>query len=136
MLIPENPQAQKRHRYRKAGNKIITYDPSSSDKKKTSTVVRSLWLKKPLKGALTVAMTFYCKRPKSHFRTGRNAHLLKSGAPVIKLSKPDIDNHIKYYLDSCNGIIWHDDAQVIRVEAWKVYEDEQGPRTELEVFEV
>ena len=33
MTIPGDPRAQKRHRYRRMGNKIISYDPSSKEKK-------------------------------------------------------------------------------------------------------
>jgi len=95
-----------------------------------------MWSKLALKGALAISITFYCKRPKSHYRTGRNAHLMKSGAPVVKTSKPDIDNHVKFYMDCGQDILWKDDSQVIRLEAWKVYEDEQGPRTEMEVWQV
>ena len=136
MVIPGNPRAQKRHRYRRNGNRIISYDPSSTDKKQVSTVMASVWSKRPLKGALAVSITFYCKRPKSHYRTGKNSHLLKGSSPVVKTSKPDIDNHVKFYMDCGQNILWKDDSQVIRLEAWKVYEDEQGPRTEMEVWKV
>lgn len=33
--------------------------------------------------------------------------------------KPDIDNVIKLVLDALNGVAWHDDAQVIRITAYK-----------------
>jgi len=136
MIIKGDPRAQKRHRHRRQGNATFTYDPSSSEKKPVVIIMRSMWSKRPLKGAISVAITFYCKRPKSHYRTGKNSHLLKGSVPVVKITKPDIDNHVKFYMDCGKDILWNDDSQVIRLEAWKVYEDEQGPRTEMEVWEV
>ena len=136
MVIPGDPRAQKRHRYRRQGNKIISYDPSSAEKKTVATIMRSMWSKRPLKGAISVAITFHCKRPKSHYRTGRNAHLLKASVPVVKITKPDIDNYVKFYMDCGKDILWKDDSQVIRLEAWKVYEDAEGPRTEMEAWQV
>ena len=136
MVIPGNPKAQKRHRYRRQGNRTISYDPSSAEKKTVAIIMRSAWTGKVIKGPVAVSITFHCKRPKSHYRTGKNSHLLKIGAPVVKTTKPDVDNHVKFYMDCGKDILWHDDAQVIRLEAWKVYEDEHGPRTEMEAWEV
>ncbi|HCT81106.1 MAG TPA: RusA family crossover junction endodeoxyribonuclease [Micromonosporaceae bacterium] len=39
---------------------------------------------------LRVDMVFTLVRPKSHFRTGRNAHLLRENAPVQPCTKPDL----------------------------------------------
>src|SRR5699024_4862859 len=36
----------------------------------------------PLDGPLLVDMVFTAARPASHYRTGRNAHLLKASAPL------------------------------------------------------
>ena len=136
MVIQGDPRAQKRHRYRRQGNRIISYDPSSAEKKAVAIIMRSMWPNRALKGPVAISITFHCKRPKSHYRTGKNSHLLKSGAPVVKTSKPDIDNHVKFYMDCGMNILWKDDSQVIRLESCKVYEDEHGQRTEMEVWEV
>lgn len=36
-----------------------------------------------------------------------------------RTSKPDLDNIIKVICDALNGVAWHDDAQVVRVVAYK-----------------
>src|SRR5262249_46725539 len=36
----------------------------------------------PLDGALGMMVTFFIRRPKTHFGTGRNAHVLKASAPA------------------------------------------------------
>tara|TARA_Y100000310_G_C20549690_1_gene747405 strand:- start:454 stop:882 length:429 start_codon:yes stop_codon:yes gene_type:complete len=134
--IPGPPKAQPRHRYRRQGRKIISYDPASSDKKKVRLVIASEWSKAPLKGAISMIITFYCERPKSHYRTGRYSNVLKEDAPVVKTTKPDVDNYVKFYMDCGKDILWGDDAQVVRIEAWKVYIDMDGPRTEMEIWEM
>ena len=41
---------------------------------------------------------------------------MKSEADVYK---PDVDNICKLILDALNGVAWHDDTQVISIEAFK-----------------
>ncbi len=48
-------------------------------------------------------------------------------------TKPDIDNYIKQIFDALNGLVWEDDAQIVRVEAGKFYCD--APRLEIIVKE-
>lgn len=66
---------------------------------------------------LSLSLTFYLARPGSHYRTGRNAHRLRDGAPRFATGKPDIDNLQKLVLDALNGLLYRDDAQVICVAA-------------------
>lgn len=40
--------------------------------------------------------------------------------------KPDLDNIIKIILDGLNGVAYKDDAQVINIQATKVYAEEPG----------
>ena len=43
-----------------------------------------------LRDAVIVEMRFYRVRPKSHYRSGKNSHLLKPGAPPVPTHKPDV----------------------------------------------
>lgn len=43
-----------------------------------------------LDGALVADMVFTFARPKSHYRTGRNAHLLRDDAPPRPIGAPDL----------------------------------------------
>lgn len=52
-------------------------------------------------------ITFHLPRPKSHYRTGRNAHLLKPTSPARPTTKPDIDKLVRATLDALT------DAEVI-----------------------
>lgn len=44
-------------------------------------------------------------------------------------SKPDIDNYIKAALDGINGIVLHDDSQIVSIHADKVYSEK--PRLDM-----
>ena len=79
-----------------------------------------------LTGALSVTLEFYFPRPKSHYRTGRNAHLLRDAAPDYPTGKPDIDKLARAILDALTGIWWDDDSRVVSLEAVKIYVDPIG----------
>jgi len=44
----------------------------------------------------------------------------------------DIDNLVKLFNDSLNGIVWKDDSQIVELRARKSY-DKENPRTEVTV---
>src|SRR5215469_6690411 len=49
---------------------------------------------------LNVSLAFYFRRPKIHFRSGKNSTGLKPGAPLWHTSRPDCDNLAKAVLDA------------------------------------
>lgn len=91
-------------------------------------VVREAWAASDdvqLEGAIGIEFVFHLPRPKSHYGTGRNAGVLKAGAPHHHTGTPDTSNLVKLVEDALNGLAWRDDAQVVRLVATKVYAD--GP---------
>lgn len=83
---------------------------------------RAMGGRTPLAGPVEVYATFYLARPKGHYRTGRNAALLRDGAPGWPFGKPDIDKLLRALLDGLTmGGVWADDAQVAQVTAAKQY---------------
>ena len=78
--------------------------------------------REPLSGAVQVDASFYLPRPKSHYRTGRNAHLVKDGAPRRPFGKPDLDKLARAILDGLTaGSAWADDGQVALLVTSKDY---------------
>ena len=76
----------------------------------------------PAFGPVHVEAFFYLPRPKSHYRTGRNAHLLRPSAPRYPFGKPDVDKLARAVLDGLTaGGAWRDDSQVVRLLAIKEY---------------
>jgi Holliday junction resolvase RusA-like endonuclease len=71
-------------------------------------------------GAFECKLTFFFRRPKSHY--GKGGHV-KASAPVCHVSKPDADNLAKLVLDRITrgGRIWRDDSQVARLTVTKYW---------------
>ena len=131
--IHGKPKALKRHRPSARGG---YYDPSSKDKKQIWLQIAKYRPKQPLVGDISLKVTFYMPRPKSHYRTGKRSHVLKAKAPVFHSVRPDIDNLIKMIADIIQGkdrmII--DDSQICMLFAEKKYGF--PPRTEVTISEI
>lgn len=82
----------------------------------------------PLDGPLIVSMTFTFTRPRSHYRTGKNAHLLRGSAPLRPCGKPDLSKLLRSTEDALTTAgVWKDDARVVEyVRAAKVYANEDS----------
>lgn len=70
-------------------------------------------------GRVSLKVDFYFARPKSHYRSGKNAHLLKDDAPEWHTQTPDLDKLERCLLDAMTGVVYRDDAQVCVVEKSK-----------------
>lgn len=120
-FIHGDPKGQPRPRAfaRKMGAKYVArvYDSDVADEWKRAVdqaIVREFAAHKPAfedHRPFEVVMTFWMRRPKSHF----NAHgFVKLNASIRHAQKPDADNLVKLVLDriSRSGLIWRDDSQV------------------------
>lgn len=76
----------------------------------------------PASGPVSVSVTFWMPRPKSHF--GR--HGLKEAAPDNHTNKPDLDKLLRAVLDGLTGVVIGDDSQVSAIESGKVYNEITG----------
>ena len=76
----------------------------------------------PTPHPVAVEVTFTFARPKGHYRTGRNAHLLRENAPAFPAGKPDLDKTVRSTLDALTDAgIWTGDEQVAELVARKRY---------------
>ena len=126
------PIALARHRTVSGG--LRTYNPSAADQKKfaKACVTAEVLPAEPLEGPVEACMAFYFQRPKHHFRTGKFAGQLKEGQDVWHNKKKDLDNLVKFVLDSLNGLAYLDDGQVCSIKAAKFYTNtSDNPRTEI-----
>jgi crossover junction endodeoxyribonuclease RusA len=72
--------------------------------------------------AVAVDLTFLLRRPKSHYRTGKNADLLRDSAPSRPAGRPDIDKLARAVLDGLTmGGAFADDAQVVDLHVGKFW---------------
>lgn len=71
-----------------------------------------------------VALHFAFVRPKSHYGTGRNAHVLKANAPSKHISRPDGDKLTRAAFDALTiARVIHDDAAICDHTVSKTYSD-------------
>ena len=118
------PTSLKRHRHSKFGKH--TYDPSSKEKSEFISKIHTFIPKKPLEGPIKAELNFYEKRPKSHYRTGKFSNILKKNAAKFNMSKRDIDNFVKFVLDSLNKKMYVDDSQIFELVCGKYYSESDG----------
>ena len=116
------PVPQLRPRVSSRGGYVRVYDPPKV--KNFKNLLRSLavnqYTRPPLIGLLSVSLTFYRPVQKSISKTEREQRLSNNSKPVVK---PDTDNYIKATLDSLNGVLWHDDSQIVKITAEKRYSE-------------
>ena len=75
-----------------------------------------------LDGPLDVSICAYFPVPKSYSKRRQAACL---GGDERPTKKPDPDNILKM-IDALNGVVWHDDAQVVTATIRKFYAREPG----------
>lgn len=86
---------------------------------------------KLLDAPLKVSLTFQVLRPKGHFRTGKNATMLRDSAPCFPAQRPDVLKLARAVEDALTGIIWRDDSQIVTERIAKRYADNPGCIVEI-----
>lgn len=82
----------------------------------------------PLDCALAVWLTFTLPRPKGHM----GAKGLRPSAPEYPTVKPDVLKLARSVEDALTGIVWRDDALIVRETLWKVYGAQPGVEIRVE----
>lgn len=96
-------------------------------KRTVAHIGKDAWGNRPLlTQALSLQVIFTMPRPKCHYRTGKNAHLLREDAPQRPTTKPDTTKLLRSTEDALTGILWADDAQIVEQHASKRYGDTAG----------
>lgn len=88
---------------------------------------RASWgITAPLDAPLDAEMIFTFPRPRSHYRTGRNAHLLRASAPARPGGKPDLSKLARSTEDALKDAgVYKDDALIVEYRRLaKVYAGE------------
>lgn len=76
-----------------------------------------------LRGPVRISVVFGYTRPKAHYRTGKNSHILRDDAPHYKISAPDADKLARAIGDALTGVVYKDDSQVQWGHLRKVYDE-------------
>jgi len=116
VTIPGNPIAKERARSR---GFCKPYNPQRREEDHFILLAAGQIRKKaPKDEPVTLRCVFWMPVPKSYSRTKIRTIDENGGAHVYK---PDTDNLVKFVKDCLNGIAWHDDSQVWKVECRKLY---------------
>ena len=126
LSVLQQPIAKARHRYYIRGKSIVNFDPQEKEKHATQVLIRNQMngLKMPSDTALIMSLTTYVDIPKSWSNKKKKS---MEGQPCI--SRPDMDNYLKFYCDVLNEIAYDDDKQITKIIAEKVYSS--NPRVEI-----
>lgn len=118
-FIEGDPKAQPRARRSKFGG---VYNPNDNGVKEWKQLITwkaraeggRMKIPRPITGPIQLTLIFKILRPKSHFRTGKNSHLIKDSHKCEwHFQKPDDDNLKKAVQDALTASgIWKDDCQV------------------------
>lgn len=105
LWIPGKPEAKPRPRACQMGKHIHIYQPKPPTWTKAIKAVASKHKPDtPFTPPIMVDILFMMPRPKAHYRTGKNADVLRPDAPIIHTAKPDRDNLDKMVLDTLQDI--------------------------------
>ena len=76
---------------------------------------------------ISIKILFKFKIPKSYTKKQRSDAL----AGILKPSRADIDNYIKSVLDGLNKVAYSDDRYIFRIEAEKIFAEEDETIVEI-----
>lgn len=132
------PKGQPRPRAFSRGGRAAVYDPGTAegwkgDVARACAVLEGVRIHQPL----SVTLTFFMPRPKSHYRT--NGALKESSPVYMHDKKPDADNLAKAVLDALTNIgAWLDDDQVCELTIRKYWEQPgtHGPGCAIRIAEL
>ena len=97
------------------------YNPSAKAQKLFSDSCADKLPITPMDGPIEANLIFYFSRPKSHYGTGKNSNKLKDNIDTWHSKKKDLDNLIKFVLDSLNHKAYLDDSQICIINSAKLY---------------
>lgn len=106
------------------------YSPNRPIERAIRLQLREQFIGNVLQGSLRVEITFYFKRPSSHFE---HDFIRRADAATWYDRKVDLDNLNKLVFDSMSGLIYHDDSQIVSLETSKRYSDLTSGYTEISI---
>lgn len=90
-----------------------------------------VWDREPTIQPLSLKVCFYMPYLKGHYGTGKHSGELKPSAPNWHRSKPDLTKLLRSTEDALTGVLWIDDAQIVKAEVSKKYGKTPGASIEV-----
>lgn len=132
-FISGNPRGQGRPRAYMRGRHAGVYE-SREDKINKENIAAQVVAQDPeffSQGVpVELNIAFYLSRPKAHYNS--KGELKERFTDIRPTVKPDCSNVVKGLEDALNGILWHDDSQIVKLTVLKNYTVDK-PFTVIEV---
>lgn len=127
LLISDVPKASKRPRK----GKYSFYVPDAcKNKKEIQEAIKEQLPDDFIKGESEVYIDIKCYIKTISGFSKLDKELAEDGH-IRPITKPDVDNYMKTYLDAFNGYLWMDDGQVVDARLRKYYSE--NPRVEINI---
>jgi Holliday junction resolvase RusA-like endonuclease len=122
------PVPWKRPAHRVMNGKVIVFDAQHKEKEQARWQMRTSYKGEPLTCPVAITMTFFFVPPKSCSKVRRREYLMGISNHI---SKPDVDNLAKFYMDCLTGVVLGDDCQVFSLSLHKTYDVSEGVRISI-----
>ena len=119
--VEATPVGKGRPKFARRGNFVSTYTPTKTREYEDlirDAAKQAMGTTEPLKTPVAAYIYITVPIPQSYPKKRFKACLEGLERPC---KKPDIDNIVKAYLDSMNGIVYDDDTQVVSLHSTKIY---------------
>ena len=119
LLLFIEPMGKQRPRLSSRGRFSRAYTPKKTADwtKDAQRAIKHLYSRKPIERSIPIEV----KITAVHKRPQRLLRKCDPAGRIWKTTKPDIDNIAKIVYDSGNGLLWADDAQIVRSICEDVY---------------
>lgn len=124
--IPGQPVAKGRPKFARRGAHVVAYTPAATvsyENLVKMAATLAMCGVEPTAGPVALSVSLSMQIPASWSNKRR---ALAAAGSIAATKKPDADNVLKGIKDGCNGIIWRDDAQVVRIHIEKRYSEVPG----------
>lgn len=124
--IPGQPVAKGRPKFARRGAHVVAYTPAKTagyENLVKLAATGAMAGRDPSAAPIELVVELRMQIPASW--SNKRRALAAAGA-IRATKKPDADNILKGIKDGCNGIVWRDDAQVVRIVLSKSYADQPG----------
>ena len=119
--VDGTPVPKGRARYARRGNFISTYTPEKTRTYETlikDAAIEAMGSSEPLE--TPVSLYLYIRVPIPKSCTKKRLEAIDNGSEK-PTKKPDASNILKSVEDGMNGVVYHDDSQIINLHVSKVY---------------
>lgn len=133
-FVAGDPKPQPRPRAFAFKGHARVYDAGTAEgwKSLIAVALKQTWKGAPIEGPIHLGLTFYMRRPKSHYNSKgiiKPAHLNE-----WHTQKPDVDNLAKAVMDCLTQCgVWRDDSQVCVQYVTKMWDSNQMPGCKITI---